>query len=87
MRDDHAEGPWITDDPAYPGGEARQIVINPADSKRIYVLFAAPGKSWLCLSKDGGASWTRIKESPRSAFTPCISIPACAPWLTRACSS
>jgi photosystem II stability/assembly factor-like uncharacterized protein len=68
MRDDHAEGPWITDDPAYPGGEARQIAIDPADSKRIYVLFAARGKFWLCLSKDRGASWTRLKEFAAERF-------------------
>src|SRR6266478_693950 len=65
MRDDHAEAALTSDDPAYPGGEAHFIAVDPSDSKRIYVLFGGfgrGGKTWLCFSKDRGVSWTRLRE-------------------------
>src|SRR5260370_190521 len=53
------------DAPAYPGGEAHFIAVDPSDSKRIYVLFGGfgrGGKTWLCFSKDRGVTWTRLRE-------------------------
>src|SRR5258708_18586025 len=68
MRDDHAGPVYTTDNPAYPSRlRARFIVVDPADSKRIYVLFggagaAQAGPAWLCISNDRGATWSRLKD-------------------------
>ncbi len=64
MRGDHAAPLLTTADPAYPGGAARVrfIAVDPADSKRIYVLFGgrARGSTRLCFSRDRGAHWTEV---------------------------
>lgn len=35
---------------------------DPADPRRLYVAFGGGRGAWLCFSKDGGATWTRLKE-------------------------
>ncbi len=66
MRDDHAAPVYSTDDPAYPPRlRVRFIAVDPADSKRIFVVMGQPrgaGSSWLCASRDRGATWSRLKE-------------------------
>ena len=67
MRDDHAAPVYTTDDPAYPSrARVRLIAVDPADSRQIYVAFEGGGPggrtTWLCFSKDGGRTWTRLTE-------------------------
>lgn len=68
MRDDHAAPTLTSEDPAYPQGasRARFIAVDPADSRRVYVLFGGrgPGKARLCFSSDGGAHWTSVRDLP-----------------------
>jgi photosystem II stability/assembly factor-like uncharacterized protein len=60
MRDDHAAPMLTTADPAYPGpSRVRFIAVDPADSKRIYVLF---GNAWLVVSRDRGRTWSRVRQ-------------------------
>jgi photosystem II stability/assembly factor-like uncharacterized protein len=85
MREDHAQSIYTAEDPAYPSGytsedsayrsghAVRFIVIDPNDSKRIYVMFGTTGRygtgGWLCVSKDRGATWTRLVDFGRVVTT------------------
>jgi photosystem II stability/assembly factor-like uncharacterized protein len=67
MREDHAGSEYRSDDGLYPTGQVvRFIVIDPADSRRLYILFGLQGRAhtggWLFSSKDGGATWARVKN-------------------------
>lgn len=68
MRDDHAAVVYTTADPVYPArGQVRFIAVDPADSKRVYVVFAGPprapaGASLLVATEDRGATWKPRKE-------------------------
>jgi photosystem II stability/assembly factor-like uncharacterized protein len=64
MRDDHAAGVLSTDDPAYSGGRAGYIAVDPDDTSRVYAVFSNQRGAWLIFSKDGGATWSRLREFP-----------------------
>ena len=60
LRDDHSAPMLTTADPAYQGpSRVRFIAVDPADSKRIYVLF---GNAWLVVSRDRGSTWSRVRQ-------------------------
>jgi photosystem II stability/assembly factor-like uncharacterized protein len=64
MRDDHAAGVLSTDDPAYSGGRAGYIAVDPDDTSRVYAVFSNQRGAWLIFSNDGGATWSRLREFP-----------------------
>ena len=64
MRDDHA-GPLLTTaDPAYIPSRVRFIAIDPADSKRVYVLLGGKDSTRLVSTADRGRHWTIVRELP-----------------------
>ena len=66
MRDDHAAPMLTSDDPAYlPGQRISRIAIDPANSKRIAVVWGAARntrRGRLCQSENGGATWTVVRD-------------------------
>lgn len=66
-RDDHAGFNWRSDD-NYPGGSVSAILVDPEDSRKIYLGINGGGRhaSALYVSTDAGAGWTEAStfDSP-----------------------
>lgn len=67
---DHSDIYLSTDDASYPGaGEFTAIVVDPQDSKRLFVAFTKiHSTSAIYSSTDRGASWKQLAAIPSSAL-------------------
>jgi len=76
---DHADYELTTSDTSFPAGHAiSQILVDPADSSRIWVAFAGPrgdASSLLYFSDDRGAAWSRAREFPSERILTLASEP------------
>ena len=65
---DHSDIYLSSDDPAYPGaGSISALVVDPHDSKRLYIAFTKRPGSAVYVSADRGASWKELAAIPQTA--------------------
>jgi photosystem II stability/assembly factor-like uncharacterized protein len=72
MRGDHADHSFTSNDPVFPGGYVTAIVIDPSDSKTIYIAMGPGANVGIYRSRDRGKNWelvdSRGNEAPLGLY-------------------